>query len=330
MFVHFPELNMIYRQFGKTGLRLSEIGYGAWGIGGSMWQRSDDNESLEALHTAIYNGITFIDTALAYGNGHSERLISRILKDRSEDITVATKIPPMNGKWPTRKGIPVSEVYPHEYIVKSTEKSLRNLGVETIDIQQLHVWSDEWLDEFDWPAEVRKLKESGKIKYFGVSVNDHDPGSAVRAVSTGLVDSVQVIYNIFDRSPEDELFDLCIKTNTAVIVRVPFDEGSLTGTVTPDTTFPKGDWRNNYFKGNRKKEVWERVKKLEPLLGKEAGSLAELALRFCLSHPAVSTVIPGMRTVQHVKANCAISDGRTLSKGLLDELKKHEWRRNFY
>jgi aryl-alcohol dehydrogenase-like predicted oxidoreductase len=321
---------MLYRDFGKTGIQVSEVGYGAWGIGGGMWQTSDDNESLEALHTAIYHGINFIDTALAYGGGHSEQLISRVLRDRGEHIIIATKIPPKNGKWPARPGIPVSEAYPPDYIISSTEKSLHNLGVDSIDVQQLHVWIDDWLDEFDWPAEVAKLKESGKIRYFGISVNDHAPETTLRAVNTGLVDSIQVIYNIFDRSPEEELFDLCLQTRTAVIVRVPFDEGSLTGNITPETVFPKGDWRNNYFRGDRKKEVWERVEKLKPLLGPEAQSLAELALRFCLSHPAVSTVIPGMRTVKNVIANCAVSDGRKLSENLLRDLKEHEWRRNFY
>ncbi len=321
---------MKYRLFGRSGLNFSEIGYGAWGIGGSMWQGSDDQQSLEALNAAIDRGVNFIDTALAYGKGHSERLISRLLHERDEEIYVATKIPPKNGIWPARRGIPASEVYPPDYLLSCTEDSLRNLGIERLDLQQLHVWQDEYLDQFDWPSGILKLKEQGKIRLFGISINDHAPETALRAVETGVVDSVQVIYNIFDRSPEDRLFPLCLKNNTAVIVRVPFDEGSLTGSVTPDTVFPERDWRNRYFKGSRKREVWERVINLKPLVGNEAGSLAELALRFCLSNPAVSTVIPGMRTVRNVEANCSVSDGRILTAGLLDELKKHIWYRNFY
>lgn len=321
---------MQYRQFGNTELTVSEIGYGAWGIGGEMWQGSDDNESLQALHAAIDEGITFIDTALAYGNGHSEQLVGKVLKERSEDIYVATKIPPKNGRWPADPDIPVGEVFPRDYIIKSTEQSLRNLGVERIDVLQLHVWHDNFIDQNGWLDAVEKLKEDEKIRSFGVSVNDHEPHNAVKAVGRGLVDTVQVIYNIFDQSPEEDLFPACMKNNIGVIVRVPFDEGGLTGKITPETTFPQRDWRNRYFRGDRKQQVWDRVQKLEKLLGDDAKTLPELALRFCLSHPAVSTVIPGMRTVKNVQANCTVSDGRLLPDELRNELKKHRWQRNFY
>jgi len=321
---------MKYRKFGNAGFDVSEIGYGAWGIGGALWQGATDDESMRALHTSIDLGLNFVDTALAYGDGHSERLVGQLVKGRKERIFVATKIPPKNGQWPARKGVPLRETFPHDYIIRKTETSLKNLGTDCIDVQQLHVWTDEWTNEAEWQDAISKLKEEGKIRHFGVSINDHQPENALQLGATGLVDSFQVIYNIFDQSPEEKLFPFCVEKKIAVIVRVPFDEGSLTGSVTPETTFPKGDFRNGYFKGERKQQVYEHVDRLKGLLGKEARSLAELALRFTLSHPAVSTVIPGMRTVKNVEANCAVADGVLLSKGLLHELKSHRWDRNFY
>ncbi len=321
---------MQYRKLGKTELQVSEIGFGAWGIGGEMWKGSNDDESIQALHAAIDEGVTFIDTALAYGDGHSEQLIGKVLKDRNEKIAVATKIPPKNWKWPAQGDIPVAEVFPHDYIIEATEKSLRNLGVERIDVQQFHVWHDNFMEQNGWQDAAAKLKEEHKIRFFGVSVNDHEPQNAIKVVEQGVADTVQVIYNIFDQSPENDIFPACMKHNTGMIVRVPFDEGGLTGKITPETTFPERDWRNRYFRGERKQQVWDRIQKLEKLLGDEAQTLPELALRFCLSHPAVSTVIPGMRTVKNVRANCAVSDGRLLSDELRNELKKHRWQRNFY
>lgn len=321
---------MQYRVLGRTGLLVSEIGFGAWGIGGKMWADSNDNESIRALHRAIELGVNFIDTALVYGDGHSERLVGKVLKETKETVYIATKIPPKNMIWPALKGTPLRNVFPYEHIIKSTEQSLKNLKVDTIDLQQFHVWNDEWARMNEWWEAIQKLKEEGKIKFFGVSINDHEPWNAIELIKTGRVDTVQVIYNIFDQSPEDELFPICIQHNIGVIVRVPFDEGSLTGKITPDTKFPEGDWRNKYFKDDRKKQVWERVQKLEKLLGGEAKTLSELALRFCLNHDAVSTVIPGMRKIQHVEENCSVSDGRKLSIETLLELKKHRWARNFY
>lgn len=321
---------MQYRILGRTGLLVSEIGFGAWGIGGEMWIDSNDKESIKALQKAIELGVNFIDTALVYGDGHSERLIRKVLKEVKETVYVATKIPPQNMIWPALKGTPLKKVFPYDHIIKSTEQSLKNLGVDTIDLQQFHVWNDEWAKIDEWWEAIQKLKEEGKIKFFGISINDHEPLNSIELIKTSRIDTVQVIYNIFDQSPEDKLFPICLQHNIGVIVRVPFDEGSLTGKITPETKFPKGDWRNHYFRGNRKKQVWERVQKLEKLLGDEAKTLSELALRFCLSHEAVSTVIPGMRKSQHVEENCAVSDGRKLSSKTLKELKKHKWLRNFY
>lgn len=321
---------MHFRILGKTGWSVSEIGFGAWGIGGGLWQGSNDTESKAALDRAVECGVNFFDTALAYGQGHSERLLGDFLKRRKERIYVATKIPPKNRIWPAQPGSKASEVFPAQHIIESTEQSLKNLRVETLDLQQFHVWRDEWNKETEWWDTVQTLKEQGKIRHFGVSINDHEPETALEIVKTARVDTVQVIYNTFDQSPAETLFPLCQEKNVGVIVRVPFDEGALTGRITPETTFPENDFRNKYFRGERKKEVFERVQKLQQLLGEEAETLPELALRFCLSHPAVSTVIAGMRTAVHVEMNTRVSDGRTLSVQMLEQLKLHRWKKNFY
>ena len=321
---------MKYRPFGKTGTNVSEIGYGAWGIGGAMWQGATDEESMRALHKAIDMGVNFIDTALVYGDGHSEGLVGRLVKERQERIYVSTKVPPRNGQWPARKGVDLNETFPHDYIIKKTEQSLKNLNLDFVDIQQFHVWDDEWTDQAEWSDAISRLKEEGKIRHFGVSINDHQPENALKLAASGKVDTFQVIYNIFDQSPEDKLFPFCLEKNIGVIVRVPLDEGGLGGSITAETVFPAGDFRNNYFKGNRKQEIVDRVAKLMQISSAEARTIAELALRFTLSHPAVSTVIPGMRSMKNVEANCGLSDGRLLSVKLLAELKNHRWVRDFY
>jgi aryl-alcohol dehydrogenase-like predicted oxidoreductase len=321
---------MKYRPFGQTDIQVSEIGYGAWGIGGSMWYGARDEESIRALHHAADRGLNFIDTAYVYGNGHSEELIGRFLKERKEKFVVASKIPPKNMVWPAKPGSRLSEAFPYHHIIQCTEESLKRLGTDSIDIQQLHVWNDDWTDIAEWYEAVSALKADGKIRCIGISINDHQPDNALRAVQSGKFDTVQVIYNVFDQTPEQSLFPLCESQNVGVIVRVPFDEGSLTGSVTPETTFPTGDFRNRYFRGDRKQQVHERIEKLRGLLGSEAESLAELALRFCLQPSAVSTVIPGMRTATNVDKNCAVSDGRRLSPALLAKLREHAWDRNFY
>jgi aryl-alcohol dehydrogenase-like predicted oxidoreductase len=318
------------RMLGRTGIDVSEIGYGAWGIGGAMWQGSVDDESMQALHGAIDLGVNFIDTALVYGEGHSETLVGQLVKQRKEPIRVASKIPPKNGRWPARSGSALRDCFPYDHIVRCTEESLRNLCLDTIDVQQFHVWDDAWTDDAEWYDAISHLKQQGKIRFFGVSINDHEPENALRLAASGKVDAFQVIYNIFDQSPADKLLPYCKEHNIGVIVRVPLDEGGLTGSVKRDTTFPDGDFRNRYFREGRKQEVEEHVSKLEPLLGTEAGSIAELALRFTLSDPAVSTVIPGMRTKRNVERNCAVSDGRLLSSGMLQTLAAHRWQRNFY
>ncbi len=321
---------MNYRRLGRTGLEVSEVGYGAWGIGKSQWIGAEDDESLRALSRAIDHGLNFVDTALAYGEGHSERLVGRVVGERAETVYVATKIPPRNRIWPAPSGLHPDEVFPADYVRECTETSLRNLGFEAIDVQQFHVWSDEWVGEGDWLEAVEELKSEGKIRFFGVSINDHQPNNAIRLIETGVVDTVQVIYNVFDQSPEDELFPACTEHDVGVIVRVPFDEGALTGRITPETTFDEEDFRNDYFRGDRKEQVYDRVRAIVSELGVTEEGIAEVALRYVLSHPAVSTVIPGMRSVRNVERNVAVADGNGLAEDQAQRLKAHRWVRNFY
>jgi aryl-alcohol dehydrogenase-like predicted oxidoreductase len=321
---------MQYRALGRTGLRVSEIGFGAWGIGGGMWQGEVDAESMRALHEAADLGVNFFDTALVYGEGRSESLVGRFLKERKGDLIVATKVPPIDRIWPARPGMPISEAFTYEHIIASTETSLRNLGLGTIDLLQLHVWDDGWTERDEWKRAFAKLKEQGKVRFAGISINDHQPSNALLAAATGLIDTFQVIYNIFDQTPEDALFPLCMEKNIGIIARVPFDEGALTGAIAPDTVFPPGDFRNDYFRGERKAEVFRRANDLRTLLGREAATLPELALRFCLHTSAVSTVIPGMRSAKNVRVNCSVSDGTKLSDALVARLRRHAWTKNYY
>src|ERR671916_2485434 len=324
------EVRVNYRKLGRTGLEVSEVGYGAWGIGKSQWMGAEDDESLRALNSAIDLGLTFIDTALGYGEGHSERLVGKTVRSRDETVHVATKIPPKNRVWPAPSGLHPDETFPADHVRESTETSLRNLGLETLEVQQFHVWQDEWLGEGGWQEAVEDLKREGMIRFFGVSINDHQPANAVKLIETGLVDTVQVIYNVFDQSPEDELLPACLEHDVGVIVRVPFDEGALTGAITPETAFEEGDFRNHYFRGDRKEQVQERVQAIVTELGVSEDEIAEIALRYILSHPAVSTVIPGMRSVRNVERNTRVGDGEGLPSNQVQLLKNHRWVRNFY
>ncbi|MDQ6706298.1 MAG: aldo/keto reductase [Acidobacteriota bacterium] len=319
------------RMLGRTGFNVSEIGYGAWGIGGSQWVGAGERTSLAALQKAIELGINFVDTALAYGDGNSERLVGRAVRDAdAREIYVATKVPPKNRLWPARPGIGLDDVFPQDYIVASAEQSLKNLGVDAIDLLQLHVWNPEWIGREEWRRAFEDLKSSGKVRAVGISINDHQPDSALEIIGTGLIDTVQVIYNIFDQTPEQKLFPLCREKKIGVIARVPLDEGALTGTITPDTVFPEGDFRNFYFRDDRKKQVAGRVNSLITELEYPADQLPELALRFCISNPAVSTVIPGMRTIENVAKNSTVPGQGPLPAKVLAILKRHAWDRNFY
>ncbi|MCC7009413.1 MAG: aldo/keto reductase [Acidobacteria bacterium] len=313
------------RPFGRLGWPVSEVGYGLWGMGG--WSGSDDAASVAALEGAIALGCTFFDTALAYGDGRSERLLGQVLRGhRGAPLVVATKVPPMNRKWPGEASDPVGAVFPPDHIRRSTETSLENLGLSTIDVQQLHVWDDSWAADEGWQRAVDDLKREGLIRAFGISLNRWQPANGLRAIETGLVDAVQVVYNVFDQNPEDELFPLCRERGVAIVARVPFDEGSLTGTLTRESRWPAGDWRNLYFTPANLAETLDRVDALAPDV--PAGmSLPELALRFILANPDVGTVIPGMRRPRHVEANMAVSDGRPLPAAVMSRLRRHRWVR---
>ena len=321
---------MRYRKLGRTGFEISEIGYGAWGIGGNQWRGGTDDESVRALRRSFELGLNFIDTALAYGEGHSEKLVGQVVRDAPHRVYVATKVPPKNRLWPARLRVGIDQVFPYDYIIGCTEQSLRNLGAETVDLQQLHVWNPEWIGRDEWKGAFEELKRSGKARAVGVSINDHQPDSAIELIRTGLVDSVQVIYNVFDQSPERNLFPVTQEYNVGVLARVPLDEGSLTGTMTEDTRFDSEDFRAWYFRGDRKRKVVERVSRLVEDLGIRKEQLPELALRFCLSHPAVSSTIPGMRRVSSVEANCGLSGKGPLDAATLEKLRRHAWDKNFY
>ena len=316
---------MQYRAFGPTGWSVSEIGHGLWGMGG--WTGSDDEESVEALGRSVLLGCTFFDTAWAYGEGKSERLLAQARRRYPHaPMRIATKIPPKNMRWPARDTDPVRDTYPADHVREFTERSLRNLDAQTIDLQQFHVWSDSWAEDPEWQRAVRALKDEKLILAFGISVNRWQPTNVIRALNTGLVDSVQVVYNIFDQAPEDELIPYCEANGIAVVARVPFDEGSLAGALRPDSTWPEGDWRNTYFSPENRTETLARVERLEPLIP-EGMDLPELALRFILENPAVSTTIPGMRRPTHVERNLSASDGVRLPPRLREALRAHRWNR---
>jgi aryl-alcohol dehydrogenase-like predicted oxidoreductase len=316
---------MKYRKFGRTGFDVSEIGPGLWGMSG--WSGSDDQESLASLQTAVDLGCNFFDTAWAYGEGKSDALLGQIMqRNGARRLFAASKVPPANNKWPALPSYRYDEVFPPQHVFKYADLIRKQIRVETIDLLQFHVWDDGWTDETGFRSTVEKLKKDGTIRCFGLSINRWEPENGLKALRTGLIDAVQVIYNIFDQAPEDKLFPLCQELKVGVIARVPFDEGSLGGKMTLETRFPKGDWRAGYFGPENLPKTIRRVEKLKEILPKGM-TLPEMALRFILSNPAVSTTIPGMRKPDHVKQNTAASDAGPLDKDLLQELKKHRWNR---
>lgn len=301
------------------------MGYGMWGLAG--WTGSDIEEVNRSLDRSVELGCNFFDTAWGYGAGKSEEILGELLKRNPEKrLYAATKIPPKNFKWPSKPDYTLSECFPAEHIIEYTEKSLKNLKVEQIDLQQFHVWEDAWADQEEWKEAVEKLTKEGKVAHWGISVNRWEPDNVLQTLRTGLISSVQVIYNIFDQAPEDNLFPLCKELDVAVIARVPFDEGTLTGNLTKDTTFPADDWRSTYFVPENLNASVDHAEALKPLIP-EGMNLPEMALRFILSNPDVGTIIPGMRKIRNVEANMATADGKGLSTELLDELKNHRWDR---
>lgn len=319
---------MEYRQLGSSGMRVSEIGYGAWGIGGEHWIGAREEESRAALRRALDLGINFIDTARGYGQ--SERIVGEVVRERGDEVLVATKVPPLNGVFPAPPGLAPQETFPGSHIRSSLEQSLRALGLDHVDVFQMHVWDDDWIGRGDWLETIDELKRTGTIRAFGVSINDLQPENAIRLVETGLVDTVQVIYNAFHQQPEERLLPACEQHGVGVIVRVALDEGGLTGTITADSTFPEGDFRRTYFGGDRPAQVEARVDSLVADLGIRREQLADVALRYVLDSSAVSTVVVGMRTVRNVERNCATSDGRGLPVQARNVIRAHRWERNFY
>jgi aryl-alcohol dehydrogenase-like predicted oxidoreductase len=316
---------MKYRRFGRLGWDVSEIGYGMWGMAG--WSGSDDKESLAGLQRYVDLGGNFFDTAWAYGAGHSEELLGKILRANSgKRLFAATKIPPKNREWPSRREFSLDDCFPPEYIEEYVHESLKNIGCDTLDLMQFHTWEDGWLDDERLARSIQNMRASGKVRAVGISINRWEPANGIGAVRSGLIDAVQVIYNIFDQNPEDELFPACREHRVAVIARVPFDEGTLTGTLTLDSRWPEGDWRGTYFVEENLHASVARAEALKPLLTPEM-NMPEMALRFILNNRDVSTIIPGMRKLWNVEANVAASDRGPLPRGRHEELRKHRWDR---
>lgn len=316
---------MNYRRFGKTDWEVSEIGYGMWGLAG--WTGSDIEVVNKSLDMAVELGDNFFDTAWGYAEGLSEQILGKLIKRFPEKkLYAATKIPPKNFTWPSQPQFKIEEVFPASHIVEYTEKSLKNLNVDCIDLMQFHVWEDAWADKDEWKEAIQKLTKEGKVQHWGISVNRWEPNNSLETIKTDLISSVQVIYNIFDQNPEDQLFSLCKKHDVGIIARVPFDEGTLTGTFTKETTFPEGDWRSTYFVPENLNSSVEHADALKPLIP-EGMNMPEMALRFILSNPEVGTIIPGMRSLPHVKSNIATSDGKGLSNNLFEKIREHRWNR---
>lgn len=316
---------MQYRRFGRTGWLTSEIGYGMWGMGG--WSNSNDEESLLSLQRSVDLGCNFFDTAFGYGMGRSEALLGALLRaNAGKKLYTATKIPPKNWKYPSRREFTLEDCFPPDHIEEYINKSLANAGLDSFDLMQLHTWEDSWLDDDRWIKKLEELRAQKLISAIGISLNRWEAWNGVRAVKSGVVDSVQVIYNIFDQNPEDVLFPACREMDVAIIARVPFDEGTLTGNLTRETTFPENDWRSTYFVPENLNASVERADKLK-LLTPEGMTMPEMALRFILSNTDVSTVIPGMRQIRNVEANIAASDAGALPSDLVATLREHRWER---
>jgi len=316
---------MNYRHFGRTGWMVSEVGYGMWGMG--SWKGSDDAESLDSLQRSVELGCNFFDTAYGYGAGHSEGLLGQLVRaNPGKKLYTATKLPPKNFKWPSQREYTLEDCFPPDHIEEYVHKCLGNAGLESFDLMQFHTWEDAWVENDRWVKKMDELRRQGLIGAVGISINRWEPWNGVRAVRSGLVEAVQVIYNIFDQNPEDELFPACQEMDVAVIARVPFDEGTLTGTLTLDSKWPEGDWRNGYFVPENLKASVEHAERLKPFIP-PGMSMPEMAMRFILNEPRVSTIIPGMRKRKNVEANIACSEAGPLPEALHRALRAHRWER---
>jgi aryl-alcohol dehydrogenase-like predicted oxidoreductase len=316
---------MKYRTFGKLGWNVSEIGYGMWGMGG--WTGSEDEQSMRALQKSVDLGCNFFDTAWGYGEGHSEGLLGQLVKaNPGKTLYTATKIPPKNFTWPSRREFTLDDCFPPSHIEEYVHKSLQNAGLPSFDLMLLHTWEDSWVTDDRWARKLDDLRRQKLIHGVGISINRWEPWNGVKAVRSGLIDAVQVIYNIFDQNPEDELFPACAEMNVAVIARVPFDEGSLTGTLTKESKWPENDWRSTYFVPENLNSSVEHADALKPLIP-GGMTMPETALRFILNNPTVSTIIPGMRKISNVEGNLSASDKGPLTSGLYSQLKSHRWDR---
>ena len=316
---------MKYRKLGRTNWDVSEIGYGMWGMGG--WTGSDDEQSMQSLQHAVNLGCNFFDTAWGYGEGKSESLLGELIRSNKEKkIYTATKMPPKNWKWPSKREYTLEDCFPPDHIQEYVERSLENAGLDSFDLMQFHTWEDLWLQDDRWVKKMMDLKSQGLFNAIGISMNRWEPWNGVKAVKSGIIDSVQLIYNIFDQNPKDELLPACKEHNVGVIARVPLDEGSLTGLLTKETTWPKGDWRNSYFVPENLISSVEHADALKPLVP-EGMTMPEIALRFILGEPTISTIIPGMRKLPHAKMNIACSDAGPLDPALMKALEKHRWDR---
>ena len=316
---------MNYRRFGRANWQVSEIGFGMWGMGN--WKGTENELTVEVLQRAVDLGCNFFDTALAYGEGRSEELLGQVVHaNPDKKLYTATKVPPLNRQWPSRREFTLDDCFPPEHIEKSIHQSLKNAGLDSFDVALLHTWEDSWVDDDRWVKKLHELRRAGLIDAFGISINRWEPWNGLRAVRSGLVDVVQVIYNVFDQNPEDELFPACKENDVAIVARVPFDEGSLTGTLTKESWWPDGDWRKGYFVPENLTGSVDHADALRPVVPAEM-TMPGMALRFILSNPDVSTVIPGMRKIRYVDSNFAASDAGSLSEELVRKLRAHRWER---
>lgn len=323
---------MHYRAFGRTGWNVSEISFGAWQLGG-QWGTVDDDESVAALLEAYENGINFVDTAELYGAGHSEEIVGESLRRwRGDKVYVATKIQPT--VWPSNdEDNPLMRGrYPEWHLRQGVDLALARLGVERLDLLQLHCWLTDGIHNLDWLETLNALRVEGKIDKIGVSIRDYRPDEGVEVAELGLVDSIQVIFNLFEQRPIDALFPAGARSKTAFIDRVAFDSGSLGGLWTKDSYegWEEGSQQREMFRGDRFTETFNRVEALKKIVAPYYSSLAEAAIKFTLGSPEVSTVIAGMSNSRNIARNVSYSDGEPFPDALRAQLAEHNWPRNYY